>query len=164
MRAYLVDSNFFIQADQSFYPIDVVSSFWDKVGELAAAGKLISIDKVKSEIYGINNELKAWCRANLPDDFFKDSSVSLQEYREIVIWADSMSHHYKPSAIQEFLAAGLADSWLVAYARKEGLPIVTYEKSQPERKNRIKIPEPCTHFGIRYMDTIGMLRELGERF
>jgi hypothetical protein len=164
MGVYLVDSNFFIQADQSFYPIDIVSSFWDKVGELATAGKLISIDKVKAEIYAIDNELKEWCIANLPITFFKDSSVSLAEYRQIVQWANSMSHHYKPSAIQEFLAAGLADSWLVAYARKENLSIVTYEKSQPERKNRIKIPEPCTHFGIRYMDTIGMLRELEERF
>lgn len=42
--------------------------------------------------------------------------------------------------------------------------IVTYEKSQPERKNRIKIPEVCIHFNVRYIDTIQMFRELNESF
>lgn len=51
MSDYLLDSNFFIQAHRACYPLDVVTSFWIKVSNLAAEGKLKSIDKVKIEIY-----------------------------------------------------------------------------------------------------------------
>ena len=44
---YLLDSNFFIEAFRTSYPFDVVPSFWVKVKELAAEGKIISIDKVQ---------------------------------------------------------------------------------------------------------------------
>ncbi|MFZ6008767.1 MAG: DUF4411 family protein [Bacteroidota bacterium] len=42
--------------------------------------------------------------------------------------------------------------------------IVTHEKAQPDRKNKIKIPDGCTSFNIPFVDTIEMLRQLGERF
>lgn len=42
-----------------------------------------------------------------------------------------MRNQYHDSAIEEFLQADLADPWLVAYAMKEKLVIVTYEKSAP---------------------------------
>ena len=72
MTVFVVDANFFIQAHRSIYPLDVAHSFWNKVKELAQKGKLISIDKVKNEIYSNEDELKGWCEANLPGDFFKD--------------------------------------------------------------------------------------------
>lgn len=58
MRVYVVDSNFFIQAHRYTYPLDIAFSFWEKVKLLAEAGKIISIDKVKSEIYDKNDSLK----------------------------------------------------------------------------------------------------------
>lgn len=73
-----------------------------------------------------------------------------------------MNHHFKPMAIQEFLTADLADPWLVAYAKANNCTIVTYEKSEPNRKSRIKIPEVCNQFGVRYINTVGLLRELNE--
>jgi hypothetical protein len=61
MGVYIVDSNFFIQAHRDTYPLDVAYSFWDKVKQLAATGKIISIDKVKDEIFDKNDALGA-CR------------------------------------------------------------------------------------------------------
>jgi hypothetical protein len=57
MSVYVVDTNFFIQAHRAYYPLDVASSFWEKVKQLADDGKIISIDKVKQEIYK-NNGVK----------------------------------------------------------------------------------------------------------
>ena len=57
MAIYLVDSNFFIQAHRVTYPLDVVTSFWSKVKKLAIDGKIISIDKVKGEIFENDDEL-----------------------------------------------------------------------------------------------------------
>lgn len=164
---YIVDSNFFIQAHRSIYPLDVAQSFWLKVNLLSQNGTIVSIDKVKKEIYDNSfheDELKIWCDSNLPNDFFIDTDNVLQNYIAIVNWTNSMSNHFTPNAIQEFLETDLADPWLIAFAMSKNWTIVTYEKSQPERKNRIKIPEVCNQFNVRHIDTIQMFRELNESF
>lgn len=62
MPVYVLDSNFFIEAHRSHYPIDVAAGFWNKVRQLAEEGKIISIDKVKNELYDKNDALEEWCR------------------------------------------------------------------------------------------------------
>lgn len=162
MSRYVVDSNFFIQAHRFHYPIDIANSFWGKVKELADKEIIISIDKVKKEIYRNEDKLTKWCKSHLPHNFFKDSSSSVTKYSLIATWAASSK--YRPSAKTEFLATDLADSWLVAYAWDNGIKIVTHEKSAPESKKRIKIPEVCDQFGVEYLNTMEMFRELRETF
>ncbi len=166
MQMYLVDSNFFIQAHRAVYPLDIATGFWNKVRILADSGAIFSIDKVKNEIYNKNDALENWCKNNLPDCFFKDSSEIIQEYSQIIRWANSQASHYLSKALSEFMAADEADAFIVAYALsdKENITIVTQEISQPNRKNKIKIPEPCAEFDIRYINTIEMFRQIGETF
>lgn len=73
MEIYIVDSNFFIQAHRSIYPLDIATGFWNKVKQLANTGLIFSIDKVKDELYDKNDELEEWCKNNLPENFFLDS-------------------------------------------------------------------------------------------
>ncbi len=165
MSLYIVDSNFFIQAHRAYYPLDVITSFWTKISDLSNQGIIKSIDKVKVEIYDNSShedELKEWRKNNLPNDFFINTESAVVNYARIANWANSLNQHYKQNAIEEFLSAELADPWLVAYAIGQDITIVTYEKSEPNRKNRIKIPEVCNHFGVRYINTVEMLRELSE--
>jgi len=167
MTRYLLDTNFFIQAHRSYYPIDVVESFWLRTKKLAIEGHIISIDKVKKEIYensSHEDELKRWCIDNLENDFFHTTEEALSEYIQIVQWVNTRRGQYHNRAIEEFLQADLADPWLVAYAMRNDLVIVTYEKSAPEAKKRVKIPEVCNHFGVRFVDTIQMMRELNSKF
>lgn len=167
MSKFILDSNFFIQAHRSIYPLDVVQSFWLKVKNLSQNGTIVSIDKVRKEIFDKSShedELRQWCTLNLPSDFFMNTDSVLNNYILIVNWTNSMSHHYTSNAIQEFLEADLADPWLIAFAMSNNWTIVTYEKSEPGRKNKIKIPEVCNQFNVKYINTIGMLRELKERF
>lgn len=77
MEIFIVDSNFFIQAHRSIYPLDIAIGFWNKVKQLAHAGLLFSIDKVKDELYDKNDELEVWCKNNLPENFFIDSSTAI---------------------------------------------------------------------------------------
>lgn len=163
---YVVDSNFFIQAHRSTYPLDVALGFWNKVKSLAIAGTIISIDKVRDELYDKNDELEAWCKANLPQDFFKDSAMIMPEYARVSSWANSMQLHYLPNAINEFLAADEADAFLIAYtlADAENRCIVTQEVSSPNRRNKIKIPDCCNSLRVGYMNIIDMFRKLGETF
>ena len=164
MSAYIVDSNFFIQAHRVIYPLDVAISFWDKVTQLAENESIVSIDKVKNEIYRNDDELKIWCQNNLPNNFFKDSTELVDEYRIVINWAMSRRDHYLAKAINEFLDANEADAWIIAYGIKNNCTITTYEKSEPRGKKKIKIPEPCDSLGVSYLDTIEMFRHLGVKF
>ncbi len=167
MPIYVVDSNFFIEAHRATYPLDVAHSFWNKVKQLADDGKIVSIDKVKSEMYDNHEDaLKQWCVANLPRDFFKDSTQVMAAYNQVIQWAVSQSGHYLPKALAEFLDADEADAFVVAYALTDTAKrkIVTQEKSQPNRINKIKIPEAADALGVQYCNTIEMFRQLGETF
>jgi hypothetical protein len=166
MSVYVVDSNFFIQAHRASYPLDVATSFWNKVIQLAEDGKIISIDKVKNEIFKNEDELKQWCEINLPDNFFKDTSTIIPQYSQVATWAASKSGHYLPNALAEFLDADEADAWLIAHALVDPAQniLVTHELSEPNRKNKVKIPDACIANGLQYCNTIEMLRQLGERF
>lgn len=75
-----------------------------------------------------------------------------------------MSHHYKPTALAEFLDTAEADAWLVAFSLNKNIPIITYEKSEPNSKKKIKIPDVCIQFGVSYLSTIDMFRQLGQSF
>jgi len=164
MSVFVVDSNFFIQAHRAVYPLDVVVSFWEVLRKLANDGVIISIDKVKNEIYQNNDELKGWCKDNLPDDFFKSSETAIVEYGEVVAWTMSKIDHFLPKAIDEFMDSEEADAWIVSYCLKHEYLLITHEISQPGRKNKIKIPEPCKALGVSHLDTIGMFRQLGIQF
>ena len=166
MSVYVVDTNFFIEAHRAYYPIDVVHSFWNKVSDLAGRGRIISIDKVKKEIYGSNDALEEWCKSNLPDDFFKKTTLVINEYKIVTGWATGKADHFKPAALSEFLDADEADAFIIAYALAdpENKVVVTQEISEPDRKNKVKIPDACIGVNVKYMNTMEMLRELGESF
>ena len=164
MSVFVVDSNFFIQAHRVVYPLDVVVSFWKVLGKLANDGIIISIDKVKNEIYQNNDELKTWCQEYLPDDFFRSTEESIEQYSKVVEWTMSRSGHFQQKAIDEFMDSDEADAWIISYCLKHKYMLITHEVSEPGRKSKIKIPEPCNSLGVSYIDTIGMFRKLGIKF
>ena len=69
---------------------------------------------------------------------------------------------YNDRAKAEF-ARG-ADGWLVAYAQVEPVIVVTNEQPAPSSKRRIKLPDVCDQFGVRWEDTFSMLRSLNIQF
>ncbi len=166
MDIYVVDSNFFIEAHRVTYPLDVAESFWKKVKQLANEQKIISIDKVKKEIYDHEDALRHWCITNLPVDFFKDTSTIIDSYSQIVNWASSKVEHYLPNAISEFLHADEADAFIIGFVLDDSINrvLVTQEISEPSRKSKIKIPDVCIAKDVRYCNTVEMFRRLGETF
>jgi len=70
------------------------------------------------------------------------------------------------NALNEFLNADEADAFIVAYAlaEPENRIIVTQEISEPNRKNKVKIPDACKDLNVSYVNTMDMFRKLGETF
>lgn len=165
MKRYLLDSNVLIQAHRMYYPFDVVPGFWTKLIDLSNRGLICSIDKVKKEIFDTStpDELALWCINDMKAAFFVNTSYCVDKYAEIALWVQS-NRHFMQSAKDDFLATDLADPWLIAYAMKHGCIIVTHEVSQPNRRNKIKIPEPCIYFGIPYISLYKCLESWEKPF
>jgi len=165
---FLLDTNFFIQSHYTSYPLDVAESFWNKVKMLAFKNKIMSIDKVREEIYKKEDKIKSWCIKNLPGCFFRDTKKQdiIECYQRLIKWVNSKRSHYTDKAIEEFSEYKNADAWLIAFALrdKNTFTIVTYEKSEPQKKAKIKIPDVCNNFDVKCVDVIGMFRQLGETF
>lgn len=152
---YLLDSNIFIQSRKQL-PMDVWVTFWQRMAELAQSGRIVSCEKVKDEID--NDDVYDWVKANAPKEFFKPlDAQTLVSYAEVQQWAAGQA--FTESAKSDF--ATVADGFLIAMAKAKGMTMVTLEKSNPLRKNRVMIPDACEAIGARCLDLNDALRELG---
>ncbi|MFA5667767.1 MAG: DUF4411 family protein [Balneolaceae bacterium] len=166
MAGFVLDSNIFIQAHRLYYPLDIADSFWTLIKQLARDGKIISIDKVRDEIYRNDDDLSTWMKANIPEEFFQSTNDEqyINELAILANWAESRSDHYKRKAIDEFLEFDRADAWLISYCKATNNKLVTSEVSNAAQKSRIPIPQPCNDLGVEWLNMIEMFRELGVRF
>ena len=158
---YIIDSNIFITAHRQIYPFDVAPSFWEKLAE-KATGRIIIIEAVQKEILKGQDLLAEWYekeKGNFLVLGIPDQEV-IRAYQKIIRFIND-NEQYKPSAKEEF--ASLPDSWLCAYGLAYGETIVTLEKYQAGIKNRIKIPNVCREFEIKYIDLLQFMRDLGIR-
>jgi hypothetical protein len=105
MTTFVIDTNCLIQAHRKHYPMDVVVGFWNNLKGQSEVSTIECIDKVKAEIYQNNDALRQWSIDNLPDAFYKNTDNVIPHYTRLSRWALSMSDHYKPRAIEEFLDA-----------------------------------------------------------
>jgi hypothetical protein len=165
MPLYVADTNFFVQAHRAHYPLDIFPAFWRKIAELDERGVLVSIDKVKDELKDNKDALSAWIKDNLSATFFKDTASVLPQYARVTAWATAHPQ-YTTAAKAEFCDEAEADAWLAAFAlaNQPGAILLSHEKSQPDVKRKVKLPEVCTQFGLTYVNTIRMFRNLNETF
>jgi hypothetical protein len=77
----------------------------------------------------------------------------------VSIWVNGQS--YQQQAIDEFLR--IADYWLVAHAHTLGWTVVTEETSEPNRQNKVNVPDACAGVGVISMNIFQMLAAEGVR-
>lgn len=156
---YLFDTNIFVESKKNL-PMDVWPTFWTKMVELINSGNIHSIDKVKDEIDKGGDELTDWIHNNAPRGFFLTQDITVMtKLAETITWAQNCTVHFSQSAIFDY--TNVADSYLVATAAARNMVLVTYEKSNPQRRNRVMIPDACYAIGVRSCDLNTALRELG---
>lgn len=160
---YLLDSSCLVQAHRAHYPMDVFPSFWTRIGAEIAHGKVLVLDKVVKEISRNKDVLWNWLE---PQMTLITAPKSVEEepilvaYGRIMMWSAG-NPQYSPQAKEDFAAFEYADPWLVACASAEGLTVVSQEKSAPDSKREIKLPDACAQFNVRHIDTLSFLREIG---
>ncbi len=160
---YLLDANVFIQAHRLHYPFDVFPAFWIWLEQENTMGSIGSIDWVYNEINDGGDPLADWVKTQDLERWFLvcDDETTQQCYIDIA--NEIMANiHYTDSAKADFLA--VADSWLIAKAKALKLTIVTEERSHPQKRNKIYIPDICEIYEIPYINTVGLIRALGGLF
>lgn len=158
---FVLDADVFMSAHHDYYAPDFCPAFWDCISRCFLAGRLRSIDRVFAEIE-TPGDLAQWAQ-NAPDGLFAFSGEQpiITAYGTVMDWVQNSSQ-FKTEAKKEF-AAG-ADGWLVAYAQIHSAVVVTQEVSAPEAKRKVPLPDVCRVFGVDYMKSWEMLRQIGVRF
>lgn len=159
--AFLLDTSVFIEAYRRYYAMDLCPGFWDCLEHYGQQVRLLSIDRVRSEI-SEGDDLDAWVK-QAPDELFVSTAEEevVQAFGEMMEWVQS-NGNFLPAAKDEF--ARVADGWLVAYAKVYGLVVVTHESLRPGARNRVLIPNVCHQFDVPWQNPFSMLRALGVRF
>ncbi len=150
---YLLDSNIFIQAKNLYYGMDFCPGFWDWLVKQNKENQLYSIEKVKDELQAIDDDLSKWTQQRDSQFFLKPDESVLSALVEISRSINEKD--YETGAKKIFLQG--ADYYLIAQAKAREYTIVTHEKPSDSKK-KIKIPNVCIGFGIKYMTIYEMLR------
>jgi Domain of unknown function (DUF4411) len=160
---YLLDANVFIEAKRRYYAFDLCPGYWDCLVWNQQSGRLQSIDRVKEEFERGADELTEWAKSVMPQACFAscDEEAVTGQYAQIMAWVQNQDQFF-PEAKAEFAAS--ADGWLIAYAKVNSLIVVTQEVFAPDARKKVPIPNVCEAFGIPYVDTFEMLRDLQARF
>lgn len=152
MPNFLFDTNVFIQAKNLHYQFSFCKGFWDWVSEGHKYGIFYSSKKVYAELMeGLAaDEARTWAKSISNSFFLEDSKVQevMGHYAQVIRWA-YQSPQYTPAAKAEFSHEKIADAFLIALAKHGGYTIVTQEKSSPDSKKKIFLPDAAKANGVR---------------
>ncbi len=153
----------FIGAHQKYYGLDICPGFWLALLRQHEQKRVFSIDKVKDELVAVNDRLSHWAKETAPETFFKGTAdkAVIDAFGGVVKWVQS-EQQFTVGAKADFASA--ADGWVVAYAKVNGLVVVTHEEYAPDAKKDVPIPNLCIEFDVDYCNTFEMLRALRIRF
>jgi Domain of unknown function (DUF4411) len=126
-------------------------------------GLILSIDRVKAELTSLGDELSQWVNNDAPKTLFEGTAQSNvgAAFSRMVNWVQHQNQ-FTPPAKAEF--SSVADGWLIAFAKENGLVVVTHEDYAPDVRKKVPIPNVCREFDVEYCDTFTMLKDLGVQF
>ena len=155
---YCLDANTLIEAKNLHYAMDFCPAFWEMLEKENGKGQIFSIDFIARELAKGNDELADWAKSN-KNLFIETSDVETQMvYIEIVNYVND---NYSEAEARKFL--DVADPWLIAKCKTMNATLVTKEVLAKGAK-KVKIPNICEIFEVKYMQTHEMIRALGVQF
>jgi hypothetical protein len=158
---YLLDANVFITAARLYYAFDLVPGFWEWLAAQGDAGNIGSIPRVRAELTGSTDPLSDWAKAR-PDSFWiAESADTVTSAGRLTSWIMGDGLPYTSAAKDEFLAS--ADYMLIAECHASAQPLVTHEKSSPNSRRKVFIPDVCRAHAVQFEDPWNVLRSLGLR-
>jgi len=119
------------------------------VGKLIDDGIVISIDEVYEELKVQDDEVLEWAKKHM--DMFKPLDEEVQQ-----IASQILGTH--PNLIDLKKRKSGADPFLIALGKARSCSIITEEKPSGG-PGKSKIPDVCTHYDIKCIKLLDLLRE-----
>ena len=149
---YVFDSDSLINLFRHYYP-ERFPTLWEKFDALVSGGKLVSVKEVFNEIGSRKDSLGTWAKEQKNILFLESTVEELKFVSEIF----QVQHFQAIIRKQERLKGKpVADPFVIARAKISGACVVTQEK---KTENAAKIPNVCDHFGIRWINLEGFMKE-----
>jgi len=153
---YWLDSNVLMEAHRRYYSFDIAPGFWTSVEAHAKADSLRSPKVVLDvEIAPNKDALTTWAKAIGSVLFVQAGQAEQQEVGNITQYVLSA---YSQADAAFFLAK--ADPWVIAHALADKGVVVTQEKLVAANSKKVKIPNVCNQFNVKWIDTFELLRRL----
>lgn len=157
---YCLDTNVFITPSNLYYPMDFSPAYWDMIDVHIASGSIFMIEQVYQELTKGKSDVCDWIKERKSDNFVKEfyDEDTQKEFRKI---ADFVQANYRTEVASEFLSG--ADPWLIAVCKVHQTILVTNETYTTSKK-KVKIPNICDEFNVKYINDFAMIRELKVKF
>jgi hypothetical protein len=150
---FSIDTSALLDAWIRWYPPDVFPSFWERMEGLVEHEVVTATEEVLHELERKDDDVFDWAKGR-PKLFLPfDEPIQIAA-------ADVLSQF--PRLVDQRPGKHLADPFVIGVARVHGLAVVTGE--QGGTANKPKIPFVCDHYGIRCINVVEMIRELGWSF
>ena len=162
---YLLDTNIYINFYDRAYRFEYFPSFWDAFEKVL--NQYVVLPKIVVEETNKSDEFKKWL-----EDNFKGEYLNHKDYAEE--WGQIIQHiaqHpcYSDKALidpRSWTHEKIADGWLIAIAKKDGLTLVTDERANPtlnaqNPSGAAKIPDIAKDFGIKCITLNEFFKEIG---
>ena len=162
---FLIDANSLITPYLTFYPFDLVKTFWNQMGWHIQNGNIAILDLVKSEVLKGKDSLKEWME-NIEEGQLIDhrEPAIIVKYGEVLRQRQD-NPAYKPAALTEWSREEVADPWLIAAAAVGNYTIVSFENENKGLNTRnpsknAKIPDVAKVFNVEVKNLYYMMRVL----
>ena len=156
---YLLDTNVFITAKNTWYGFDLCPGFWTWLDHAHAKGVVGSIEAVCDELTQGDDRLAQWAQSRRGKFFRQPEPEVLPALGAVSQW--TMAADYTPAAKDQFFQ--VADYHLVTTALASDHTVVTLEVAQGA-KRRVKIPDVCVGLRVKQVQVWTMLTRERARF
>jgi hypothetical protein len=153
---YCFDSCALIEPWTKYYSPDICNDYWQVLEGMIERGELFCSSEVFEEVKKQEDGLSSWLSKHKRAVMSIDDEVQ-NKIREIL--------RDFPTLIDTKRDRSMADPWVVAHAIVKKATVVTKELPvDSTRTAKVKIPNVCNHYGIRYIDDFMFVKEIGLKF
>ena len=157
---YVIDTCSLIKLSED-YPPDVFSIVWDAIDQLADSGVIISSTEVLDELRNTDNEkdmVLMWAERHQRIFLPLDGFVQQKALEILATFENLVDLNKKKSS---------ADAFVIGTAMMYSCVVVTDEKptnNKADSGHKVRIPDVCKHYKVRYLTLVEMLRAEGVKF
>jgi hypothetical protein len=153
MPLYVFDANIWIHLGRN-HPQDIFVTLWSRIDGAIQAGEVCSPDEVCQELAQGTDELA--------DDLRQRNGLFVPLTADLQAAVGNVMAQC-PSLTDPESERNRADPFVVALAGLRQGVVVSNERSRRAATAPMKVPDACSHLGIRHLDWFGFLRERNWR-